>query len=83
MSYQDPDGPRGSRSRPDIDPDSLPPGTNPPRYRHDDRERVGSRVVILSLVVALAVSAGIMLWATSGGQQTATNPPEQTTGQSK
>ena len=80
MSHLDPYAPRGTRPPPDIEP-QPPTEPIPPRYRYEDRG--GSLPIILTLVVAVAVIAGIMLWASGGGQQTASNQPEQTTGQSK
>jgi hypothetical protein len=38
---------------------------------------------ITAIIIAVVFVIGILLWATTGGQQTATNPPQQTTGQGK
>jgi hypothetical protein len=76
MTQQDPFNPRPQRP-PDVDP----PMTNPPRYREIDRTDWNSGVIAAAIVAAVIV-IGLIVWASTSGQQTATNPPAQTTGQS-
>jgi hypothetical protein len=80
MTQQDPFNPRPQRP-PDVDP--LPPGSNPPRYRDQDVARSGNwnSGIIGAAILAALVVIGLIMWAGTGGQLTATNPPAQTTGQ--
>jgi hypothetical protein len=76
MTQQDPFNPRPQR--PDLDP--LPSGSNQSRYRDIDRTDWNSGVIAAAIVAAVIV-IGLIVWASTSGQQTATNPPAQTTGQ--
>jgi hypothetical protein len=82
MTNQDPYPRRTSRS-PDVDPNPLPPGSNPPRHRDLYRPSGLSAGTITAIIIVVVFVIGILLWATTGGQQTATNAPQQTTGQGK
>jgi len=76
MTYQDPNS-RGQRS-PGLDPKPLGPNQSPQR----DIARAGNRnntALITAAIVAFLVVIGIFMWAASSGQQTADNPPAQTT----
>jgi hypothetical protein len=78
MTYQDRYKPRPQRP-PEVDP--LPPGSNPPRYReanHAGNKR--NTGIIVAAVIALLVVIGLFVWAGSRSQQSAMNPPAQTTG---
>ena len=77
MTYQDPNRPQ--RSEIDPLPPMPPPGSNPSRYR--DIDRVANTSYILAAVAALLVVVVLIMWAGPTDQQTATNPPAQTTGQ--
>jgi len=73
MTQQDPFNPRPQRP-PDIDP----PLTG--SRRQDINRSDWNSGVIASAIVAAVIVIGLIVWA-STGQQTATNPPPQTTGQ--
>ena len=75
MTQQDPFNPRPQRP-PDIDP--LPPRYGRDIARDDHNWKTG---VIAAAIVAVLVVIGVIVWASTSGQQTATNPPPQTTGQ--
>ena len=77
MTQQDPYNPRPQRP-PDLDP--LQPQSNSPRYRDIDRTDWNSGVIAAAIVAAVIV-VGLIVWASTGDRQTATNPPPQTTGQ--
>jgi hypothetical protein len=81
MSYQDPLNPMPPRPS-EMDP--LPtqqPGSNPLRYQNVDGPwKTGA---ILSAVIAVLVVVALIVWAAgTNDQQTTSNPPAQTTGQS-
>ena len=78
MTHQDPYNPR-PQGPPAIDP--LPPGANPPRYRNAAETRNWNSGVIAAAILAALIVIGIAVWAGTSGQQTAINPPAQTTGQ--
>jgi len=80
MTQQDPFNPRPQRP-PDVDP--LPPGSNPPRYGRDvaGDDKNWQTGIIAAAIVAGLVVIGVIVWASTGDHQTATNPPPQTTGQ--
>jgi hypothetical protein len=78
MTYQDPTNPR-PQLPPDVDP--LAPGANPPLYRDIDRTGNWNTGIIVAAVVALLVVMALILWPGPTDQQTANNPPAQTTGQ--
>jgi hypothetical protein len=82
MTNQDP-YPRRTPHSPDVDPNPLLPGSNPPRYRELYRPSGLSAGTITAIIIAVVFVIGILLWPTTGGQQTATNLPQQTTGQAK
>jgi hypothetical protein len=81
MTYQDPLNPIPPRP-PEVDPlPTLPPGSNPPRYQELDRNVPWTAGTIISAVIAALVVIGVIVWASSTqDQQTASNPPAQTTG---
>ena len=75
MTQQDPFKPRAQQP-PDIDP-------LPPQYRNIGRnDNNWNSGIIGAAIVAALVVIGVIVWASTAGQQTATNPPAQTTGQS-
>jgi hypothetical protein len=76
MAYQDPNNPR-PQLPPDVDP--LAPGANPPPYR--DVDSAWNTGIIVAAVLALIVGLGLIMWGGLTDQQTANNPPAQTTGQ--
>jgi hypothetical protein len=79
MTYQDPLNPIPPRPS-EVDPlPTQPPGSNPPRYQ--DVDRTWNAGVIGAAILALLVVIGVIVWAsTTPDQQTASNPPAQTTG---
>src|SRR5499426_1431952 len=77
MTQQNPYNPRLQRS---LDLYLLQPQSNSSRYRDIDRTDWNSGVIAAAIVAAVIV-VGLIVWASTGGQQTATNPPPQTTGQ--
>jgi hypothetical protein len=77
MTQQDPFNPRPQRP-PEADPPLT--GSNPPPYRDINRTDWNSGV-IASAIVAAVIVIGLIVWASTSGQQSATNPPPQTTGQ--
>jgi hypothetical protein len=85
MTNQDPLDPQPQR-RLNVNPLwPTPTGTNPPRYQNQIVDRGGpwNSGTITVAVVALLAVVGVILWASnSSDQQTASNPPTQTTGQS-
>jgi hypothetical protein len=83
MTNQDPFNLRPQR-RPNVDPLwPTPTGTNPPRYQNVDRDGRWNSGTITVAVVAILALGGVIVWANNGSdQQTASNPPAQTTGQS-
>jgi hypothetical protein len=80
MTYQDPLNlipPRPS----EVDPlPTLPPGSNPPRYQNVDRAGPWTGGIITAAILAALVVIGVIVWASTHDQQTASNPPTQTTG---
>jgi hypothetical protein len=78
MTYKDPNNPR-PQLPPDVDP--LTPGADPPRYRDINRAGNWNTEIIVAAVLALIVSIGLIMWGALTNQQTADNPPAQTTGQ--
>jgi len=78
MTQQEPFNPRPPRPT-DVDP--LPPGSNPPRYGSDREDKNWQAGIVATAIVAALVVIGFIVWASTSGQQTATNPPPQTTGQ--
>jgi hypothetical protein len=76
MAYQDPNNPR-PQLPPDVDP--LAHGANPPPYR--DVDSAWNTGIIVAAVLALIVGLGLIMWGGLADQQTANNPPAQTTGQ--
>jgi hypothetical protein len=83
MTYQDPLEPQPQRP-PNVYPLwPTPTGTNPPRYQNVDRDGPWNPGTITAGVVVLLAVVGVIVWASnSNDQQTASNPPAQTTGQS-
>jgi hypothetical protein len=81
MTYQDPLNPIPPRPS-EVDPlPPLPPGSNPPRYQDVDRSGPWNGGIITAAVLAALVVLGVIVWASSTqDQQTASNPPAQTTG---
>ena len=77
MAYQDPNNPR-PQLPPDVDP--LAPGANPPPYRDVDSDGWNTGIIVAA-VLALIVGLGLIMWGGLTDQQTANNPPAQTTGQ--
>jgi len=75
MTQQDPFNPRPQRP-PDVDPPLT--GSS---HRDIDRSDWNSGV-IASAILAAVIVIGLIVWASTGDRQTATNPPPQTTGQS-
>jgi len=74
MTQQDPLNPRPQQP-PDIEP-------LPPRYRNIGRnDNNWNSGIIGAAIVAALVVIGVIVWASTTGQQTASNPPAQTTGQ--
>jgi hypothetical protein len=58
MTYNDPLN-RSAQRPPDVDPiPSMPPGSNPPRYRDIDRTGNWSTGIIVAAVAALLVAVG-------------------------
>ena len=77
MPQQDPSNPRPQQ------PSDI--GPLPPRYRDIGRngnDNNWNSGIIGAAIVAALVVMGLIVWASTAGQQTATNPPAQTTGQS-
>ena len=83
MTNQDPFDHR-PQSRPNVDPLwPTPTGTNPPRYQNVNRDGLWNSGTITAAVVAIMALVGVIVWASnSSDQQTASNPPAHTTGQS-
>jgi hypothetical protein len=80
MTYQDPLNPIPPRP-PEVDPLPTQPGSNPPRYQDVDPTGPWNAGTIVSAVLAVLVVIGVIVWASSThDQQTASNPPAQTTG---
>lgn len=81
MTYQDPLNPTPPRPS-EVDPlPTQPPGSNPPRYPDVDRTGPWNGGIITAAVLAALVVIGVIVWASSThDQQTASNPPTQTTG---
>jgi hypothetical protein len=81
MTYQDPLNPIPPRPS-EVDPLPMqPPGSNPRRYQDVDRTGPWNGGIITSAVLAALVVIGVIVWASSThDQQTASNPPAQTTG---
>ena len=78
MTYQDPNNPRPQLP---LDVDPLAPGANPPSYRDIDRTGNWSTGIVVAAVAGLLIAIGLIMWAGPTDQQTANNPPAQTTGQ--
>jgi hypothetical protein len=80
MTYQDPLNPIPPRP-PEVDPLPTSPGSNPPRYQDVAPNGPWNAGTIISAVIAVLVVIGVIVWASSTqDQQTASNPPTQTTG---
>jgi hypothetical protein len=80
MTYQDPLNPMPPRPS-EVDPPTPPLGSNPPRYQDVNRTGGWNAGAITAAVLAALVVIGVIVWASSTqDQQTASNPPAQTTG---
>jgi hypothetical protein len=77
MTNNDPYIPPGSPGRYD------PPGTNPPRHQMSQHDSWRGTTIAGAILVIALLAGGAYMWATNGGHgnNSASNPQEQTTGQ--
>jgi hypothetical protein len=73
MTYESANRPQRS----EIDP-TMPPVSNPPRYR--DVDRIGKAGYMLAAVGALLVVVALIMWPGPTDRQAADNSPITTTG---